>query len=564
VSRRSLNTRLYLVFLFFVLFFLLLIIRLSYVQVVKSKKFSKLAGEQHKIFTEIAPLRGIIFDREVQKLAINAVSYSIFSTKQTVADEKIQAKLADILELDQSVLSSKLNSDKSFVWLTRKISPEVSTRVRALNIPGIGQLRENKRFYPNSSLASHVIGFTDIDNKGLEGIELFSNPYLSGIKGWRLAQRDAKRQEVICWGYKSILPTDGYNVVLTIDSVIQSIAERHLRRAASKYKASSATVIVMDPKTGEILALYNYPDYNLNAIGDYDSAVRKNLAITDIFEPGSSFKFVLAAAALEEGIVDAEDKIFCEKGEYKTNGRILHDYKPYGEISFKEVIEYSSNIGVAKVAEDLGPDLLYDYIRDFGFGTLTAVDLPGEVKGIIRPPSKWSRLSISSLPMGQEIAVTPIQLVCAISSIANDGVLLRPRIIKEIIRKDDKVIKSFPKYQVRRVVSEETADIVKDMLAGVVENGTGKKAKVSGHPTAGKTGTAQKPKPQGGYYKNKYVASFVGFVPVQDPRLAILVVLNEPRPQYFGGTVCAPVFKKIATETLRYLEMNKDIIKNQN
>ncbi|NQS99981.1 MAG: hypothetical protein HQ595_02760, partial [Candidatus Omnitrophica bacterium] len=301
-----------------------------------------------------------------------------------------------------------------------------------------------------------------------------------------------------------------------------------------------------------------------NHPADFPAEQRRNLAITDIFEPGSSFKFVTAAGALEENIVSAEDKFFCEWGKYRTGGRILHDYKSYGELSFQEVVERSSNIGMAKVAQLLSEELLYDYIKDFGFGQPTGIDLPGEVVGIIRKPSRWSATSISSIPMGQEVAVTPIQLLSAVSAVANDGVLLKPKIIKSIQHRDGQVIKIYPTQKVRRVISTQTAQSLKQILAGVVENGTGKKAKVPGYKTAGKTGTAQKAKPQGGYYQRKYVSSFIGFVPADRPVISILVVLNEPYPRYFGGTVCAPVFKNIAVETLRYLKMSNDEIKRIN
>ena len=558
MARNNLNSRLYLVFLFFILIFSILIARLVYVQILKSSQLKRYAFGQHSIFTEIKPQRGIIFDRNFKELAVNAVSYSIFATNEFKAKRELQNELASLLNLDANNLSARLVSDKKFIWLKRKVNPEVCAKVKDLNIVGIDQIRENKRFYPNGSFASHLIDFTDIDNKGLEGVELYCDSYLSGIKGWRLAHKDAKRREVICWGYKSILPSDGYNVVLTIDSVIQSIVERQLRKAARKYKAASATAIVMEPESGEILALYNYPDYNLNNFGDYEASARRNLAITDIFEPGSSFKFVTAAAALEENRVKMEEKLFCEKGRYRIGGRILHDYKPYAELSFKEVIEHSSNIGTVKVAQRLGNEVLYDYIRNFGFGSLTGIDLPGEVKGIVRPPDLWSRVSISSIPIGQEIAVTPIQLICAISSIANEGILVRPKILKCIQRKDGKIIKSFPTQKVHRVITAEVPASLKQILTGVVENGTGKRAKVAGYKVAGKTGTAQKAKPEGGYYKHRYFSSFVGFAPADQPVISILIVLNEPHPQYFGGTVCAPVFSKIATETLRYLKMSNE------
>ncbi|MFC1699139.1 peptidoglycan D,D-transpeptidase FtsI family protein [Candidatus Omnitrophota bacterium] len=551
MSKTDLNSRLYVVFLFFILIFFILIARLIYVQLIKSAELKSYARQQHAIYTEISPLRGTIFDRNHKELAVNRNSYSIFATKELLSPN---SKLSALLDLDDKSLAAKLNQSKNFVWLKRKVSPEISTKIEQLHLEGVGQVREHKRFYPDGSLASHLLGFANIDNKGLEGIELYCDSYLAGVKGWRLSSRDAKRRELICWGYKSILPADGYDLVLTVDRVIQSIAERHLRAAARKYKASSATAIVMQPSTGEILALCNYPDYDLNNFTDYPAEVRRNLALTDIFEPGSSFKFVTAAAALEEGLVDPEDKFFCEQGEYRIGRRILHDYKPYGEITFREIVVHSSNIGMAKVAQLLGKELLYSYIKSFGFGELTGIDLPGEVKGIIRSPQFWSKASIYSLPMGQEVAVTCIQLIRAISCVANDGILVKPQIVKSIQRNRGEIIKSYNSQKVRRVMSVKTAQVLKQILTGVVEEGTGKKAKVPGYLTAGKTGTAQKVNPAGGYYKRKYYSSFVGFVPADRPQLSILVVMNEPYPRYFGGTVCAPVFRKIATETLRYLE----------
>ncbi len=556
MAKTELNSRLYLVFLFFAIVFFALVSRLIYVQVIRSAEFKEYASQQHNIFTEIASSRGFILDRNSRALAINAVSYSIFATNQLKVNKELTDKIAALLKLNSDALFEKLSFGKSFVWLKRKADPEVSDIIKQWKLEGIGQIRENKRFYPNGSTASHVIGFTDIDNKGLEGVEVYCDSYLTGLKGWRLTGRDAKQREILCWGYKSILPTDGYDVVLTIDSVIQAIAERKLREAVKKYKASSATVIVLRPKTGEILALCNYPEYNLNNINDCPAEARRNLAVTDMFEPGSSFKFVTAACALEEGKAALEDKIFCEQGQYRTGGRILHDYRPYGELSFEQVIAHSSNIGVAKIAEKVGSRILYKYIKSFGFGDLTGIELPGEVSGILRSVDKWSSPSLTSIAMGQEVAVTPIQLICAISVIANDGILIKPKIINYIQRKDGTVIKSFPVKEVRRVISAQTAGKVKQALVQVVEEGTGKKARVSGYNVAGKTGTAQKAKPDGGYYKNRYCATFVGFLPVEDPEIAILVVLNEPYPRYFGGTVCAPVFSKIAVETLRYLEMS--------
>ncbi|MFH1245508.1 MAG: penicillin-binding transpeptidase domain-containing protein [Candidatus Omnitrophota bacterium] len=500
------------------------------------------------------PERGCILDRKGSALAANIVSYAVFTTKKAQVDAQQRAKLAAILGLDKNILAAKLDSGKNFVWLKRRVDPKVAEKVSGLKIFGLGKIREFKRFYPDSNLACHIVGFTNIDNEGLEGIEKQCDRYLSGIKGWCSAEKDAKRREVVCWKQKSILPSDGYDVVLTIDSVIQSITERNLRKIAQKYKVVSATAIVMDPANGDILALYNYPDYDLKNVQAYKSERRRNLAVTDSLEPGSSFKFITAGAALEEKKITLKNKIFCERGSYLTGGRVLHDYKPYGTLTFKEVIGHSSNIGTSKVAALLGNDLLYKYIRDFGFGELTGIELPGEVRGLLRPTREWSHTSLASIAIGQEIGVTPLQLICAISCVANNGLLLKPRIIKSIQTKDGRFIKSFPVVEKRRVISEETACLLKEVLTECVENGTGKEAQVEGYTTAGKTGTAQKPNPQGGYYKHKYFASFVGFVPVEQPRVAILVILNDPHPLYFGGVVSAPVFRNIATETLRYLD----------
>jgi stage V sporulation protein D (sporulation-specific penicillin-binding protein) len=559
VSSKNVNARLYLIFIAFALVFFFLLARLVFVQIFNAPQLKDIARAQHSSFSEVEPQRGDIFDRNLKPLALNSISYSIFASAEFTPTEKEKRKMLALLSLDKDYLDRKIIEQKSFVWLARKINPDISARLKGLEINGLGQIREYKRLYPNGSLAAHLLGFTDIDNRGLEGIELYTDAYLSGMKGWRLTQRDAKRRELICWGYKSILPTDGYDIVLTIDSVIQNIVERHLRLTAERYKALSATAIVMQPASGEILALYNYPDYDLNNLADYSAAWRRNLAVTDVFEPGSSFKFITAASALEEEKVKLEDRFFCENGQYRVGGRILHDHKPHAELSFKEVIEHSSNIGTAKVAQLLGKNTLYRYIKDFGFGSPTEIDLPGEVKGIVHPPSRWSRTSLSSVPMGQEIAVTPIQLIRAVSCVANDGMLVKPQIIKLIQRKDKKVIKSFPAQEVRRVISAQTARALKDILAGVVENGTGKLAAVPGYRAAGKTGTAQKARPTGGYYRNKYIASFAGFVPADQPVISILVVVNEPRPIYFGSQVAAPVFRKIATETLRYLQMSNEI-----
>jgi len=555
--RRRVNA----VFLFFFVFLIFCIARLFFIQFFHSSYFSGIAQKQHNLFVELEPRRGTIYDSNIKPQAVNVSVDSLYASAIAIADKDkgvIIRQLLPILNVDYAYLKDRLYRKKSFIWLARKLNPSQSEAIKRLNIRGIDFIKESKRSYPNSYLASHIIGFCGLDNMGLEGIELYYDNYLKGTEGWALILRDA-RQKKLDFEQKMAIPCDGYNLILTIDEVIQYIAEKELDKVFKVYRAKSASMIVIDPHTGVILAMVNRPTFDLNQYNNIGKDRRRNRSISDLFEPGSVFKIVTASAALEEKKVVEEDKFFCENGAYKVGGHILHDHRPHGWLSFREVIEQSSNIGTTKVAQILGPDLLYRYVKLFGFGVKSGIDLPGEISGMIKEPRFWSKTSISAVPIGQEIGVTTLQLASAISVIANGGELMKPYIVKEIRDKHGEIIKSFSPIVVRKVISPDTANRVKKILTGVVEEGTGKLAKITDFTAAGKTGTAQKLEPNGAYSHNKFVASFIGFAPAEDPIIAIVIVVDEPRPYYFGGVVAAPVFKNVAGDVLKYLKGKRSI-----
>ncbi len=529
-------------------------VKLVLIQVFSYSHLSDLAQKEHKHFIEIEPIRGSIYDRNMRPLAFNIPVYSLFANPMVMSeDDKLKAinMLADLLKIDESVLKRRLSKDKYFVWIKRRLTADDADRVRRLHINGLGFRRESKRYYPDHRLASHVIGFTGVDNKGLEGVELYYDKELRGRPGKARIVRDARQRELMLDDYLSP-PRDGFDLVLTIDETIQYIVEQALDKAFGKSNAKAATVIVSDVNTGEILALANRPSYDLDSVSSSSLESRTNRAISYGYEPGSVFKIITLSAALEEGKFSEDDKIFCENGAYRVANHILHDHKPYGVLTFKEVFAFSSNIGVTKIAQKLGPDIIYKYCKRFRVGEKTGIDLKGEENGILRPPDKWSKLSISAIPIGQEVMVTPIQVLCMISTIANKGVYMRPFVVKYIKDHTGHIIKKFSPKRIDRVISRSTAKKVTDILVDVVEEGTGKKARIKGIKVAGKTGTAQKVV-NGRYSHTKFCATFVGFAPADNPRIAAVVVFDEPHPDHFGGTVAAPVFKEIVENTLRYL-----------
>ncbi len=562
---RNYHRRFNAVFLSFLILFLFCCARLFFIQFFRSDYLASLAKKQHNLFIELEPRRGTIFDANFHPLAFNVAVDSLYGSPNEIPDKDkpgLINKLSGILKLDYTYLRDKLNRKKSFVWLARKITPEQTQAIRALKIKGIDFIKESKRSYPNGYLLSHIVGFAGLDNAGLDGIELNYDLYLKGEPGWALFLRDARQKKLDIWE-KMILPKDGFDVVLTIDDVIQFIAERELDKVYKTTHAKGASIVVMDPHTGAILALANRPTFDLNEYREAPKESMRNRAIADMFEPGSVFKIVTASAVIEEGKVSEEQRFFCENGSYKIAGHVLHDHTSHGYLSFREVIEQSSNIGTCKIAQILGQDSLYQYVKKFGFGDKSGIDMPGEISGSIKNPSFWSKTSITAIPMGQEVGVTALQLTAAISVIANGGNLMKPYVVKEIKDKMNVRIKAFSPVFVRKVMSLDTSFRVRKILIGAVEEGTGKLAKIPGVSIAGKTGTAQKIEPGGAYSHDKFVASFIGFTPAEDPLIAMAIIVDEPHPYYFGGVVSAPVFKNTASDILRYLKTKEPIISPQ-
>ncbi len=549
------------VFFFSLLFLIICVLRLIYIQIFRSSYLLEIAKKQHSFFAEIEPLRGVIYDSNLKPQALNIPMDSLYAAPNMMsAGEKERAlnALPKILGLSREYLKGRLYRKKYFVWIARKISSEQAEEVKKLKIRNLGFIRESRRSYPNSYLASQIIGFAGMDNKGLEGIELCLDKYLKGEPGWGVFLRDARQKKLDIYEKISI-PVDGMDVILTIDQVIQYIAEREIDKAFRQYNAKSASIIVMDPHTGRILAMANRPTYDLNHYSNVSRDNKRNRAICDLFEPGSVFKIITACAALEENKVVEEDRIFCENGSYLVGGHMLHDHKPHGWLTFREVIEQSSNIGTTKIAQAIGAGTVYKYIRLFGFGSKLGIDLPGEISGMVKEPRFWSKTSIGAIPIGHEVGVTALQLASALSVIANGGQLMRPYVVDQIRDKQGRVVKEHSPVLIRKVISLDTAMRASKMLAGVVEEGTGRMAKTSGLTSAGKTGTAQKIEPNGTYSHNKFIASFIGFAPVEDPLVTIVVSVDEPHPLYFGGVVAAPVFKNVALDTVRYLKTKRSL-----
>jgi cell division protein FtsI (penicillin-binding protein 3) len=516
-----------------------------------------LARRQHWTVLELPATRGQILDRHERPLATSIRLTSVFADPRHVKNPLWTAKkLSPLLSVPVDRLAGKLSQrDRGFVWLARRIPNQAAAQIRNLKLPGVDVVKESQRVYPQGYLASHLLGFAGLDSKGLEGLELAFDKVLQGQAGWRWLSRDARRRPLGTWAAAEVAPRDGLELVLTLDTTLQFVAEQALEKAFRKYRAQGGSIVVMNPATGEILALANRPTFDPNQFGQERPEIRRNRAITDTFEPGSVFKIVTAAVALGKGLVAPGDSFYCEQGAFRVaGGHILHDYHPYGRLTFREVITHSSNIGTVKVAMKIGPQALYDGIRAFGFGVPTGIELPGEVGGTARPPSQWSKLSITAIPMGQEVAVTALQLAQGMSVLANGGYLVKPWLVKEIRHPEGAVVKRSQPTPVRKVLEEKVARTLKEILAGVVEEGTGKMAQVAGVRTAGKTGTAQKVEPGGTYSQSRYVASFVGFAPVENPKLVIAVILDEPQPIHFGGVVSAPVFREVVGQSLGYLE----------
>lgn len=505
----------------------------------------------------------MIFDSKNRVLALDTTLFSVYAVANEIKNKnETAARLQKILNLDINFLLKRLSRDKEFVWIKRKVTDQEAEAIKNENIDGVFLMKETKRSYPNDNLFCHVLGFADMDNNGLEGVELYYDSYLKGKSGWKNSYRDAKRN--LIFSDEEYMPeSKGYNLILTVDEVIQHFIESEIKEILKAWRPKGAMIIAMNPATGEILGMASYPDYNPNCYQRFNKEYFKNKCVTDTLEPGSVFKSFTASAILQEKAVSLDDKIFCENGEYKVSKRILHDYHPYGTLTFREVIEKSSNIGTVKAASRLGKDRFYNYIVKFGFGAKTGIDLAGEENGIVRAKSTWTDSDMTTIPMGQGISVTVIQLARAMSCVVNGGVLAKPRVVKCITDEDGNPIKLFKPEYGRSVISPEVSIKMRKLLQGVVDVGTGKKAKLDGYTAGGKTGTAQKVGEGGAYTSDKYVGSFVGYAPATIPKVVLAVCVDEPRGNHFGGVVAAPAFANIMNKTLKYLEVPEDAKKTK-
>jgi cell division protein FtsI (penicillin-binding protein 3) len=559
------NTRLYSLAAFTAFWFLLICGRLVWLQVVKYGDFAQRAARQQQRSIEVASVRGNIYDRNGNELAMTVNADSFFAVPSEIADPHATAAvLGKALHSDPQELENRLRGSHAFAWMARKTDAATSTRIRELNLKGIYPQKESKRSYPKGELASQVLGYVGLDDEGLGGLEREFDSRLAGKPGKMLISLDAKRR---WFGRVERNPEPGENVVLTLDEKIQYIAEHELARAIAETHAEAGTIIVEIPRTGEILALANWPGFNPNAFSTADPNSRKNRAVSDIYEPGSTFKVVTLAAALEEKLTRPDEVVDCQMGSILLNGHLIHDHKPYGDLTVAQVLENSSDVGAIKIALRLGDERFDRYIRAFGFGAQTGIELPGETRGLTKPPSRWSKISIGAISMGQEIGVSPLQLISMVSTIANDGVFVAPRIVAGITppRSTPQLIAFHPAVG-RRVISTMTAAQMKLMMEGVVLRGTGPKAILDGYSVAGKTGTAQKADPATGRYsKSHYIASFTGFAPVNNPTVSVLVILDSPAGRHEGGLAAAPVFSRVAQQTLEYLNVPHDIeLQNEN
>jgi len=542
----------------FLLVFAAILARAFTLQVLAEEEWQRRAENQRQKVIPLTPQRGTIFDRNREALAISVEVDSIYANPHEVTDAGGAAqRLSKVLGQSATTLRNKLKSSKGFVWIQRQLAPDLGSKVNDLELPGIHSIKEHRRYYPNGQVASQVLGFTGVDPKGLEGIELKYDAQLLGHGGYLLSERDALGRGLGSGEEVVKGQSEGCDLHLTLDRNLQYIAEKELAAGVKETKAKAGTVIVLDPWTGEVLAMASQPDYNPNAFRKYRPFQWRNRAVVDTFEPGSTLKPFVLAAALDQGVISRNQKIFCENGKFSVGGKVIHDHHRYGRLSISEVLKFSSNIGSAKIGKALERQRLYDALRDFGFGAPTGIDLNGESYGVLRDPQRWFEVDLAAISFGQGLTVTPLQLTVATAAIANGGKVMRPFVVEKIVNQFGEVVEQTRPQSLRRVVSEKTAATIREMMAMVTEEGgTGTLAAVPGFKVAGKTGTAQKVDPvTGGYSPDKRVSSFVGFAPADSPKVVILVVIDEPQGMAYGGLVAAPVFSRIAGQVLRYYQV---------
>lgn len=544
--------------------------RLVYLQVTRHEYYSGWATENHETKKSIHAPRGAILDVHGEILAVSEPLKSVVADASLIKDPAAVADaLADLLEMPAAEIIKKIETNKKYIPLKHKVlestASQILTRLSERKLRGISFEQTSRRVYPNGIMLSHVLGFLNRDEDGVQGVEMTMNQYLCGRDGFRYTERDRVGREIVAFRGQERPARDGYNVKLTVDMALQSIVEEELDVAFKAHRPEMATAILMDPKTGRILAMANRPCFNANFPAEGKDQQMKNAAIVNLVEPGSTFKIVTTAAALNDHLVNLDTVIDCENGRFNFAGKILrdHGHGPFPNLSVADVLVKSSNIGVAKMAMRMGEHRFYEYIRGFGFGERTGIALPGEIPGILAPPHKWSKISISRIPMGQGVATTPMQMVTAMAAIANGGKLMMPQIIDSIVDNEGNTVVDFKPMLVREVVSKGATDKVKIALEEVVgKRGTAKAAAVVGFSVGGKTGTAQKANPRGGYYDDRYVTSFIGLMPVNDPAFVCIVLLDDAKVannQNYGGVLAAPVFAQIAQRAARHLNLKPDL-----
>ncbi len=542
-----------------------LLYQLIRIQIVKHEKFYSLAHIQQFKKEDISTRRGFIFDRSGLTLAESIQVGSVFADPFLITNKKKASEiLSDVLNLEKDKVVKLLEKEKRFVWIKRRISDEQVHVLKQLNLKGVGFRQEYKRVYPYEELCSQVLGFTDVDENGIEGIERSLNHVVSGSKGSKVVEKDGREHRFSTLKEKTVSARYGNSVYLTIDCEVQSIVEAELEKTCIKWGPDSAIAIAMDPATGEVLAMANYPSFNPNNVETSSAEERRNRTITDCFEPGSLIKPLIVSGAIDSGIVD-EDKVFpCYNGSFRVGKRVIKDAHPFDFLSVSDIVVHSSNIGMAQIGMLMEKKRLYSFLKSFSFGERTGIQLPAEAKGIVWSLDRWTRDSTISVAFGYEMAVTPLQLITAFSSIANGGTLLKPKIVSKITDYSGRRVKK--EYEiperVRRVISPEIArDKMSPILEDVVKEGTGRNAMLFTYRVAGKTGTAKKYQEDKKRYSNKYISSFVGYAPVDRPKICVLVSLNEPKKgAYYGGTVAAPAVGNIIERTLDYLDVGTQLV----
>lgn len=537
--------------------------RLVDLHVVKHAEYSRIAAEKNMVRQPIPAKRGLILDRNGDKLAVNLPVHTVFADASHIKEPAAVSELvARYLDLKKQEVSEKISTGGKYLVLKRKVPDEtvlkLQAEMRERDLRGVYTEVDSIRAYPNGSMLGHVLGYLNHERKGVQGIERTMETLLAGEDGFRYTERDRTGREIVLYRGQEQEAQHGKNIRLTIDMGLQAILEEEIDATYRDLKPHTVNAIMVDPKTGEILAMASRPCFDPNNPGVANPETMKNRSIIDMVEPGSTFKIVVAAGALNEGKVDEKSSIFCENGRFFYGGRTLRDHHGYGQMSAHEILVKSSNIGCAKMAMMMGGEKYYEYVRRFGFGERLGIDLPGEIPGLVHPPSRWDKLTITRMPMGHSIAVTPLQITMGMSVIANGGKLMAPQIVKSIESQEGDVERRQPKV-VRQVIPEKTAHFISDALAGVTQpGGTAIFARVNGFNVAGKTGTAQKVSDKGGYAPGKYVVSFVGYMPAEDPEFVCLVMVDDAQVSSglnYGGLVAAPIFSRIAERSARHLDL---------